>query len=96
MKYDYDSQIDAILKELREIKEELCKIKGHDFGNWEKTDLALEGIPMPIGPIIRWKRVCNRCGFAELVKQNPNEFKEKKHKGCQKIKMIKKLTKNNK
>ena len=59
---------------------ELCKTNGHDFGNWEEINLIPNGTPIPMEPMLRWRRTCNRCGFVEQRKQKPNEVEEQEIK----------------
>ncbi len=84
-----------------------CLVHGHNFGEWkysewtEYIDTVIDHELVHDFPIKHsdWKRKCSKCGFVEMVHQEPDELykarmiKEKKAKIKKLTKELKKLEK---
>lgn len=95
-------EVNTIIKkyhkiEVQENNERICDEQGHTFGEWIKKEWTTKEVYWDAGPQgyidvkhKRWDRVCNRCGFIDSVKTEPESVKFAREKEEKKAK-IKKL-----
>lgn len=74
--------------------ESMCKTEGHVFSNWKENRFTnyispaeaygieglLNGGTEPTIPVekVEWRRTCERCGYEEIVREEPEEVKKER------------------